>query len=156
MRLAKKRKALGHDVAPHVVEHIQECNRDHAVRPQDLIDLSQRAPLKVRGKGTYRTWLPEAMQRAAWGLRPRHRTLKRKPRPVQLLRRLSKNSHRRRQHPPRPLHDPWLCITGVGTHKCRQFEMRWHAASWKSRNRSLKRCLSRNMDSCRLHWMRLK
>ena len=88
MRMLRHRKQLIGQVrigriAPHVLDRIAVHNADYANTASDVIDLSQRRPLKVKGPGKYRVWIPAAVQRCSWGFRPRQKILKR-PRRVRL------------------------------------------------------------------------
>ena len=69
VKLAKGKTS--HTVAQHVLERICRHNEQHAVRSDDVIDIAERKPTKVKGKGAYQRWLPQALQRVCWGLRPR-------------------------------------------------------------------------------------
>jgi hypothetical protein len=54
-----------------VLERILRHNEQHAVRSDDVIDVEERKPTKVKGKGAFKQWLPQALQRVCWGARPR-------------------------------------------------------------------------------------
>ena len=84
MRISKKSRVLSHTgpVAQHTMQTIDRCNADWAKTAEDVIDLSLRKPLRITGKGAYKRWLPSAIQRACWGLRPRPRICKRPPRRI--------------------------------------------------------------------------
>jgi hypothetical protein len=69
-------------IAPHVQARIERANEQYAVRGHDVIDPSEKKPAKVKGRGKYRHWVPPAVLRVCWGLRP--------PRPRHPVRRLSK------------------------------------------------------------------
>eukprot|EP00974_Lingulodinium_polyedra_P103580 10027910-Lingulodinium_polyedra.AAC.1 len=60
-------------VAPHVLAKIVVHNEDWAKTEEGIIDLTQRRPLRLKGSGKYRQWIPPALQRVCWGLRPRPR-----------------------------------------------------------------------------------
>jgi hypothetical protein len=51
--------------------------QDFAVRQEDTIDPSEKKPQKVKGRGSYKRWLPAAILRACWGLKPRTREVAR-------------------------------------------------------------------------------
>jgi hypothetical protein len=57
-------------VAPHVERRIEYHNMNLAIRASDIIDVSEKKEPIVRGKGKYRHWLPAALQRVCWGLKP--------------------------------------------------------------------------------------
>jgi hypothetical protein len=60
-------------VAPHIEERIQRFHEDYAIRADDRIQLDETRPVKLKGTGRWRQWLPAAVLRASWGLRPRRR-----------------------------------------------------------------------------------
>eukprot|EP00969_Alexandrium_andersonii_P300980 13306611-Alexandrium_andersonii.AAC.1 len=60
-------------LAPHVQSLVRVYNEDVAKTFSDVIDPMQRKPVQVKGPGLYRRWLPSALQRACWGLRPRQK-----------------------------------------------------------------------------------
>jgi hypothetical protein len=49
-------------------------NADYAVRTDGHIDVTETRPQRVKGTGRYRHWLPSAILRCCWGLRPRPRS----------------------------------------------------------------------------------
>ena len=61
-----KGKTAGPDVAPHVQAKLDATN-SLAKRHVDKIDLAQRKPANIRGKGAYKQWTTEACLRTAWG-----------------------------------------------------------------------------------------
>ena len=79
MRAVKKAKgstAAGSGpaaVAKHVLERIDRMNADYAVRAEDSIDVGAACPQRTSGRGAWKRWLPQAILRACWGLRPRRR-----------------------------------------------------------------------------------
>ena len=80
-RMMRERKGLigqarPGKVAPHVLANIAAANADWAKTEENLIDLTQRKPPRLKGRGKYRQWIPAALQRACWGLRPRPRVAK--------------------------------------------------------------------------------
>ena len=81
MRERKKSRGLqrGGNVAAHTQSLIDISNEDLAKSEEQVISINARRPVKIRGRGAYKCWLPEALQRACWGLRPRPRQNK-KPR----------------------------------------------------------------------------
>ena len=58
-------------IAEHVQTRIQYANEEWAVRHADHVDVTEKRPVKVRGAGNYRNWLPPAILRVCWGFRPR-------------------------------------------------------------------------------------
>ena len=61
-----KGRTAGPDVAPHVQAKLDATN-SLAKRHVDKIDLAQRKPANIRGKGAYKQWTTEACLRTAWG-----------------------------------------------------------------------------------------
>ncbi len=70
-RPSAKAKAKGPRLAEHVLARLEKYRRDYAVRHDELINLDERRPVSVKGAGKYRRWLPEALLRVCWGLRPK-------------------------------------------------------------------------------------
>ena len=64
-------KAKGLSLAPHVLDRIRKHNRDHAVRPCDVIDVTEKKRKVVKGRGKYRFWMPSAILRVCFGKRLR-------------------------------------------------------------------------------------
>ena len=58
-------------VAAHVRDRIQRFNTGHAVREDDLANVDEKKEAKIKGRGAYQRWLPDAIQRSCWGGRPR-------------------------------------------------------------------------------------
>ena len=56
----------GPALADHVQRKIDKANL-LAKRPVDRIDTTEKRPIKVKGKGAYKKWTPEACLRAAFG-----------------------------------------------------------------------------------------
>ena len=54
-------------VAHHVAAKIAKHNSAHAIRREDIIDVHERRPRRLRGSGKWRAWLPSAILRACWG-----------------------------------------------------------------------------------------
>lgn len=77
-RKCKALKAKRQPVPAHVLQRIRVHNEDMAKTREDLIDLSEKKPAKYRGTGAYKHWVPAAIQRVCWGLRPRKRICKKK------------------------------------------------------------------------------
>lgn len=73
--LSLQRKSRPSPIAPHVQERINRFHADYAVREEDRIVVEERRPAKQKGRGNYRHWLPDAILRCCWGLRPRARAL---------------------------------------------------------------------------------
>ena len=71
---AARRSTGSQQVASHVQEQIEKMNADYAVRTDDHIDVTETRPQRVKGTGRYRHWLPSAILRCCWGLRPRPRS----------------------------------------------------------------------------------
>ena len=78
--------------APRILERIERFHADYAVRSDDLINLAEASPAKSPGPGTWRRWLPAAILRCAWGLRPRRRLAKKVRRRIRVKRK-SKGPH---------------------------------------------------------------
>ena len=72
--LARAKRGL--QVADHVLQRIEVHNQDMAKTREDIIDVTEKVPVKHRGKGSYRHWVPSALLRVCWGLKPRLRILK--------------------------------------------------------------------------------
>ena len=72
--LARAKRGL--QVADHVLQRIEVHNQDMAKTREDIIDVTEKVPVKHRGKGSYRHWVPSALLRVCWGLKPRQRILK--------------------------------------------------------------------------------
>lgn len=70
VKRALKRRRTG-QVAPHVLHHIRMHNAVHAVRTSDFIDVNEKKPKRVKGKGKYKCWLRPAILRVCWGKRPK-------------------------------------------------------------------------------------
>eukprot|EP00972_Heterocapsa_arctica_P090693 13381751-Heterocapsa_arctica.AAC.1 len=60
-----KTKAKAHAVriVPHVQARIDRANEQYAIRRHDVINPSERKPVKVKGKGKHRHWVPPAVLR---------------------------------------------------------------------------------------------
>ena len=56
---------------------IAKYHMDYAVRNDDIISIKEKKQTKCRGTGAYKAWLPEAILRCCWGLRPCRRTKRR-------------------------------------------------------------------------------
>jgi hypothetical protein len=70
MRAAKykcPRSATKVKVAAHVKDKVDKANKQFAVRASGLIDISEREPQKVKGRGAYRHWTPQAIARVCFG-----------------------------------------------------------------------------------------
>lgn len=65
---------------------VRRHNEEHAKTAEDIIDLAQRRPLRVKGRGSYKRWIAPAIQRACWGLRPHRRVAKKIKKPRRRLR----------------------------------------------------------------------
>ena len=63
-------------LAEHVADRINRFHDDYAIRAGDTIAVEERALQKVAGRGGYQRWLPAAVLRCCWGLRPRPRPLR--------------------------------------------------------------------------------
>lgn len=72
---AARRSAAFPQVASHVQERVKRMNADYAVRAEDHIDFSEKRPKRIPGRGRWRHWLPAAILRCCWGLRPQPRSL---------------------------------------------------------------------------------
>ena len=75
-------KKTGRKVANHVMAKVHKYNTRCAVRVSDVIDIEEKKKTKIRGKGKSHLWLPTAVQRVCWGVRPlkqRRRTAKTPP-----------------------------------------------------------------------------
>lgn len=72
MRGVKKAygKRVPTSIAEHVKQKIESMNANHAVVQNDVICVEEKRPVRVRGSGLYRRWLPQALQRVCWGRRP--------------------------------------------------------------------------------------
>ena len=87
MRACKKTNAGNKDkLAKHVQDQIKTHNVEHAKSKRDLIIPEERKPRTIPGKGVYKQWLPEALQRACWGLRPLVRAPKKPRKAVRRIR----------------------------------------------------------------------
>jgi hypothetical protein len=71
-------------VAPHILDRIERFHQDYAVRSDDRIELAETSPAKSPGTGKWRQWLPAAILRCCWGLRPRRRVPKKVRRRVRV------------------------------------------------------------------------
>ena len=82
LRVARMAKTLKHlkrapKVAPHVAQRIEKHNRSFAKTLEDHIDLQEKRPVKIKGRGAYKRWLPSALLRACWGPRNTKRVCQR-------------------------------------------------------------------------------
>jgi hypothetical protein len=71
---ARGRRVL--HLAPHVLERIDAHNERHAVRAEDVIDVTEKRRPLIKGKGAWKQWVPAAIQRVSWGTKPIKRVLK--------------------------------------------------------------------------------
>ena len=53
-------------VAPHTAKQLQKIN-NNAKTPNHLVDLNSKRPVKVKGRGQWRKWLPGPIQRVCFG-----------------------------------------------------------------------------------------
>lgn len=72
MRAVKHAKGRRPKSLPeHVRAAVARMNARHAVRAGDVVDVDLRGrPKVVRGRGAWKRWLPTAILRACFGIRP--------------------------------------------------------------------------------------
>ena len=82
-QLKRTKRASSGPIPPETAkQRIDRYHREFAVRPEDRLDVR-----RVQGKGNYKKWLPSAMLRACWGLRPKTYKPPKKQRPRKRQRR---------------------------------------------------------------------
>ena len=70
---AARRSTGSQQVASHAQERIEKMSADYAVRAEDHIDVTETRPQRMVGTGSWKHWLPSAILRICWGLRPQPR-----------------------------------------------------------------------------------
>ena len=66
MNKCRKHK-IGLRIAPHVRQKVEVANNCFAVSERDVIDVDEKRPKRIKGKGQWQCYLPRTLCRIAWG-----------------------------------------------------------------------------------------
>ena len=75
LKLARQHR---HQVSLRVRRLVERYNGRHAKTEEELINLDERKRPIQQGRGAYKRWLPAALLRVCWGLRPERRPRKKR------------------------------------------------------------------------------
>ena len=84
LKLARQKKAAG---VLRERSLVKRYNGRHAKTAEELINLDERKRPVQKGTGNYKQWLPAALLRICWGIKPERRTRKKRLPPTRLRKR---------------------------------------------------------------------